>query len=299
MADELPEREDPVLVRPYITTEPGEGSAVGRDDRYAETWPESATLPDDHTREMTVVPAPAPERDPAARTSALLRQRLIVLAGIGALALVAVVAFVVFGPPNDDDPPPTARPTLAAPSVTGALGAAPAASATARSTRPSGRSSRSSAAGANPARNGTPSPRDTTGQATKPTPSSTLAPPPDPARTGAITAAGGRCLTRGGILALDGSPVQTAFCTGGSSQQWTMASDGTLIVEDKCAQVSAGGTVRIGACDDSPAAQWRAGPNGSLVNPETGRCLTDPDTAGATTEVAACTGAADQRWKLP
>lgn len=294
MADEFPEREDPALVRPYISTEPCGGSAGA--DRRAETWPEPAAVPEDHTREMAPVPAPAPEPDPAARNSALLRQRLIVLAGIGGLALLAVVAFVMVGSPDGDDPPPNVRPSLAAPSVTGALGAAPAASTKARSTPPS--SSRSPAADTNPARNATPSTRNAVGQATNAPPSATLAPPPDPARTGAITAASGRCLTLGGLFALDGSPVQTASCTGGRSQRWTRASDGTLVVADKCAHVSADGTVRIGACDESPAAQWRAGPNGSLVNPETGRCLTEPGTVGAATQVTACTGAADQRWKL-
>jgi hypothetical protein len=70
-------------------------------------------------------------------------------------------------------------------------------------------------------------------------------------------------------------------------------------VIDRCARVAADATVRIGGCDDQSAAQWRAGPNGSLVNPDTGRCLTDPGALTATVTVTDCTGAADQRWTLP
>ena len=59
------------------------------------------------------------------------------------------------------------------------------------------------------------------------------------------------------------------------------------------------GTVRLSDCDDQPSALWRAGPDGSLVNPGTGRCLTDPGTLGTTVTVTDCTGADTQRWKVP
>jgi hypothetical protein len=58
--------------------------------------------------------------------------------------------------------------------------------------------------------------------------------------------------------------------------------------------------VRSDGCDGAgDSGQWRAGPGGSLVNPSSGRCLTDPGKSGAITEVAACTGGDDQRWSLP
>jgi hypothetical protein len=114
-----------------------------------------------------------------------------------------------------------------------------------------------------------------------------------------VTAAGGRCLSLGRLFAVDGTPVQTSGCSNVSYQRWTMASDGTLRVVDRCAAVTADATVRIGDCDDRPAAQWRAGPRGSLVNPETGRCLTDPGSLATTVTVTECTGAATQRWTLP
>lgn len=268
----------------------------------------SAAAPQDPAFPDPAPPDPAASdpaaSDPAARNTALRRQRLLVLGGIGMLAVAVGGVLLVAGPPGDDDLPAPAPPAPPATTVTGAPGAAPAASGTDRSLAPSSRGASRPAAAATgtaiatspvpgaPARNASTGPA---GGA----PGPTLAPPPDPARTGPITAAGGRCLSLGGLLGLDGSPVQTAGCSGAGNQRWTSATDGTLRVSDRCARVSGDATVRIGGCDDEPVAQWRAGPGGSLVNPGTGRCLTDPGSPGATVTVTDCTGAAGQRWTLP
>ncbi len=292
------ERDDPVLVRPYITTQPGGGTA-GHDDRPAQTWPATAALPEDGTREIARVAEPA-AADPAAKNTVLRRQRLRVLAGIGALAVLG--GGVLLLPSDDENPPVTARPAPPAPGATRSLAAAPAASQATRRTSPGSPPASRSRATGRPATATTTAP-GAPGQApdTVPAsggPSATLTPPPGTARTGPITAAGGRCLTLGGLIAADGTPVQTSGCSGISYQRWTMATDGTLLVADRCARVGTGATVRIGGCDQ-PAAQWRAGPNGSLVNPESGRCLTDPGSLGATVTVTDCTGAANQTWELP
>ena len=301
MADDS-EREDPVLVRPYITTRPGGGTA-GHGDRPAQTWPAAAALPEDGTRELPRVAEPATAAvDPAAKNAVLRRRRFLVLAGIGALALLGGAGLYLVMPSGDDSPPAAARPALPEPGVTGSLAAAaPAASEATRRASPGSPAASRTPVTSRPATSpvaGGP------GQAANTTPASggpsaTLAPPPGTARTGPIAAAGGRCLSMGGLFAVDGTPVQTSGCSGVSYQQWTMASDGTLLVAGKCAAVSADATVRIGGCDDRPAAQWRAGPNGSLVNPETGRCLTDPSSLAATVTVTGCTGAANQTWTLP
>jgi hypothetical protein len=133
-----------------------------------------------------------------------------------------------------------------------------------------------------------------------PTTGPTLAAPPAADRTGRVTSAGGRCLVLGGLLGIDGSPIQVMSCVGGSVQQFTLATDGTLRVAGHCAEATGDATVRSTGCGDAGAAgQWRAGPSGSLVNPSTGECLTDPGRSGATTSVAACTGGDSQRWSLP
>jgi hypothetical protein len=300
MADDS-EREDPVLVRPYITTQPG-GGIAGHDDRPAQTWPAAAALPEDGTRELPRVAEQPTVVASAAKNAVLRRQRFLVLAGIGTLALLGGAGLYLVLPSDDDNPSAIARPAPPEQGLTGSpAAAAPAASEATRRASPGSPTASRTPATSKPATSSTPT---VPGQAANTTPASggpsaTLTPPPGTARTGPITAAGGRCLSLGSLFAVNGAPVQTSGCSGVSYQQWTLAPDGTLLVVNRCAEVRADATVRIGDCDDRPAAQWRAGPNGSVVNPETGRCLTDPGSLGTTVTVTACTGAANQTWKLP
>jgi uncharacterized protein YkwD len=66
---------------------------------------------------------------------------------------------------------------------------------------------------------------------------------------------------------------------------------------------TANGTlVQLWGCDSTGAQVWRALPNGTLVNPQSGRCLTDPggNTADGTQLVIwDCTAATYQQWNLP
>ncbi|BCJ48861.1 hypothetical protein Asp14428_03360 [Actinoplanes sp. NBRC 14428] len=242
------------------------------------------------------------------RRSALLRQRLIVLGGVAVLAFAGAGAlFLAAG----DDPPPRrlteAGPTLPLPTAAGPAGTGVASAGAVRqsaasargsraTSRPPSRTTTSAAAGTGDGPRDQPAP---TGPGSPRPPSATLAPPPAADRTGTIASAGGRCLSLGGLLGIDGSPVQVAGCTGFTAQTFTLAADGTLRVSGRCAQVTDDGEVRSTGCDGRQSAQWRAGPGGSLVNPATGRCLSDPGTPGANTRVADCTGGADQRWTLP
>jgi hypothetical protein len=123
------------------------------------------------------------------------------------------------------------------------------------------------------------------------------APPPATDRTGAIAGPDGRCLALGGLLGIDGSPVQVYGCMDISAQEFTLATDGTLRVGGKCAKAGGDASVRVGGCDDQAAGQWQAGPDGTLVNG--GQCLTDPGRAGANVRVAACAGSPEQTWTLP
>ncbi|UQU62269.1 ricin-type beta-trefoil lectin domain protein [Couchioplanes caeruleus] len=303
MADEDDElqRQDPVLVRPYIRTEPGSTEPAAPVDRPEETWPETAMLPDEDPAPEEPAAAPAAAPPPPGRGISPMRQRLIVLGGVFVLALVAA-AFVLLGTGGDDEPPlPETQATLPAPGVTGSLGNAPAsqrASASAgRTPRPSGTASARTESSSRP--DAVPPAATVSTPTSAAAPSATLAPPPAADRTGAVTAAGGRCLALGGLLGLDGSPVQVSGCSGVSYQSFTLATDGTLRVAGRCAQVTADAEVRTVRCDDRESAQWRAGPDSSLVNPATGQCLTDPGSAGGTATVSPCTGAASQSWTLP
>jgi hypothetical protein len=127
---------------------------------------------------------------------------------------------------------------------------------------------------------------------------------PASARTGIIVGDGGRCLDLNGAVPSDGNHIQMFDCNGTDAQTWTFQTDGTLRVKGQCAQQTSDAEVHITGCDARTAEQWRAGPNGALLNLSSGGCLTDPDNGGANftrVTVTLCTGGAagNQRWTIP
>ncbi|HEY0396451.1 MAG TPA: RICIN domain-containing protein [Candidatus Elarobacter sp.] len=290
--DDVTERIDPVLVRPYVNTV-SDDAAEPPAAEAEETWPADAELPaaeQPTAIQPAIVVPPPPEPRSYPMHWAL---RLLVLV-IGVAVALGIVAYFVRGANSHD-----ARrgPSASLPAVNPAI---PTAGAEPSSAKPSVSASRSSSS---------PSPSPSASSAATPTAKQsgapaaqkpTLAPPPAGDRTGRISAASGRCLALGGLLGIDGSPIQTVSCSGGTSQQFTLATDGTLQVASRCAVTSGDGSVRSDGCGSAGnGGQWRAGPNGSLVNPSSGLCLTDPGESGATTVAAACTGGSSQRWSLP
>ncbi|GAA0520077.1 hypothetical protein Ade02nite_94760 [Paractinoplanes deccanensis] len=304
---DTPDREDPVLVRPYVATkaDTAEFAAVGE----TETWPEPGA---DDTAVQPVVDEPAPQEKPPPKKSEHPVLRLAIFCGGVALAL-GVAAFLVFGPGTEPElpQPGAALPAMPAKPPIPESSVAASASAAARSASASASASASpsvsgSAAfpsvsvgvaqpGQKPLVPGSPAAPGLSAAppAATVTATATTAAPTD--RTGAITAASGRCLALGGLFGWDGSPVQVAGCNGGDAQTFTLATDGTLHVGEKCAAAT-GGTVRVSSCDGAPS--WRTGAGGSLIA-SNGQCLTDPGRSGANVKVADCTGAAEQKWTLP
>ncbi|WP_250008566.1 ricin-type beta-trefoil lectin domain protein [Actinoplanes sp. M2I2] len=314
MADDE-KREDPVLVRPYVRAV---AEAERAPDEEPETWPETAPLPveEDDTLAHPAVedqPPPAPKKP---RLTLHPLARAGIFAG-GVLVALGVVGYLIFGPAADPELP---QPGVALPA---APGQAPLDQI--RSAAPSGTTSASGSASVSPsasvsvpasagaslqplvpvAPSGSvpvapgPAPTATpTATSAVPTTDPTLAPPASD-RTGKITAASGRCLARGGLLGGNGAPVQVNSCLSVSAQTFTLATDGTLKVGSKCARSTGDGTVRIGACGDDDAGQWRSGPGGTLVNSSGGGCLTDPGRVGGTTTVTSCSGDSAQNWSLP
>ena len=63
-----------------------------------------------------------------------------------------------------------------------------------------------------------------------------------------------------------------------------------------------GGLVQLSTCNGSGGQNWTAGANGSLVNPQSGKCL---DANGGSTAdgtqliIWSCHGGTNQRWTLP
>lgn len=128
------------------------------------------------------------------------------------------------------------------------------------------------------------------------------------------TAAAGRIATADQGLCLDvrngsyfdGTPVQVYGCNASVAQNWTVGDGSTVRALGKCLDVAGGGTghgtgVDLYPCNGTGAQTWVPQPNGTLLNPQSGRCLSDPDRGSAGTQavIRDCTGGPDQQWTLP
>ena len=96
----------------------------------------------------------------------------------------------------------------------------------------------------------------------------------------------GRCLTDPGDSGQAGTRVEIAACRASSSQKWTMTRSGALGIRGRCLQVAGrskndGAGAVLARCGSSAAQQWLAGPNGQLLNGNSGRCLADPANSAA------------------
>ncbi|MEY9877232.1 S-formylglutathione hydrolase FrmB [Streptacidiphilus sp. MAP12-33] len=124
----------------------------------------------------------------------------------------------------------------------------------------------------------------------------------------ATVATQGLCLdVRNGAF-LDNTPVQVYGCNGSVAQSWTVGFGSTVRSMGKCLDVSGGGTtngtgVDLYACNGTGAQNWVPQADGTLLNPQSGRCLTDPAVGGAGTQavIQDCAGGTDpdQQWTLP
>jgi GH25 family lysozyme M1 (1,4-beta-N-acetylmuramidase) len=94
-----------------------------------------------------------------------------------------------------------------------------------------------------------------------------------------------------------GGEIETWSCTGGSVQAVTVEPDGTLRIAGKCLAVSGNGTasgtkIELWTClSNNIGQQWRMSGNGGVVNPHSGKCLTDPSSSaanGIALDITAC-----------
>jgi predicted alpha-1,2-mannosidase len=133
--------------------------------------------------------------------------------------------------------------------------------------------------------------------------------PPAPAQpAGPITSSlAGNCVDVANASNSNGTAVQLYSCNGTNAQTWTVVPDGTLQALTKCLDVTQGGTangtrVQLYVCNGTASQTWQSTADGQLVNPQSGRCLTDPgDSTSAKTrlEIDDCRHAPGQLWGLP
>jgi hypothetical protein len=123
---------------------------------------------------------------------------------------------------------------------------------------------------------------------------------------GPIVGFGGLCVDVRSASRADRTAVQVYGCNGTDAQSWTVRADGTVQALGKCLDVTDGATadgtlVQLYDCNGTGAQVWRAQSDGTLLNPQSGRCLDDAGSGPAGTQliIFACTGSANQLWRLP
>ncbi|WP_329562133.1 alkaline phosphatase family protein [Kitasatospora sp. NBC_01266] len=123
---------------------------------------------------------------------------------------------------------------------------------------------------------------------------------------GVVSGYSNRCLDDSGSSTTNLNPIVLWSCTGNPNQSWTLPGNGTVQVFGKCMDVLHSGTadstpVELYTCNGGGAQQWAAQADGSLVNPESGKCLDDPGSSlsGAQLIIWDCNGGANQKWALP
>ncbi|WP_405718581.1 family 16 glycosylhydrolase [Streptomyces sp. NBC_01537] len=124
--------------------------------------------------------------------------------------------------------------------------------------------------------------------------------------TGPVKGIGGMCVDVANGSSADGTAVQLHNCTGGSAQQWTVGSDGTVRALGKCLDVkgasAADGTlVQLYTCNGTGAQQWTHTSADDLVNLGSGKCLDatgNSSADGTRLQIWSCTGGANQKWTL-
>jgi predicted alpha-1,6-mannanase (GH76 family) len=124
---------------------------------------------------------------------------------------------------------------------------------------------------------------------------------------GAVTSGmSGKCLDDFGDSTANGAIADLWDCNGTGAQQWTVSGD-NLLVNGNCLDIigagsTANGTlVDIWTCNSGANQDWVA-ENGTLVNPQSGKCLDDPGfstTDGTQLDIWSCNGGVNQQWALP
>jgi len=115
-----------------------------------------------------------------------------------------------------------------------------------------------------------------------------------------------KCVDDSGDATANGTKIVISDCNGSAEQNWAVQSDGTIRIHAACLGVHGGGqasktVVELWSCTQGASQRWQPR-SGTLVNPVSGKCLTDPRsdvTNGTQLEIYTCNGGRDQNWDLP
>jgi hypothetical protein len=122
---------------------------------------------------------------------------------------------------------------------------------------------------------------------------------------GPIVGRSGKCVDNYLQSTDNNNPIIVWGCNTGESQLWTVGAKDTLEVQQKCLTVaddatSAGSRVVLFDCRNVASQVWKQQPDGTILNPTSGRCLNAPSFEDKTQfTLADCTAAEGQSWRLP
>lgn len=114
--------------------------------------------------------------------------------------------------------------------------------------------------------------------------------PPGPLVSGVT----GRCADNGTGTS---GHTQVWYCAATNSQAWTAEPDGSIQVAGKCLDARDG----TAPCNRGAGQQWRIQPEGTIVNPASGKCLTDPrdnPMVGTQLSISACEMSPGRIWHV-
>jgi hypothetical protein len=118
----------------------------------------------------------------------------------------------------------------------------------------------------------------------------------------------GKCLQDPSGKTANGTGVRVENCVSGATEQWTVASDGTIRVDSRCLSISgtgsyAGRRLQLSACGRvNPRQLWTQGNRGELISTASGFCATDPGSSrgnGPVPVLGACHVKSYEQWTLP
>jgi Ricin-type beta-trefoil lectin domain len=101
-----------------------------------------------------------------------------------------------------------------------------------------------------------------------------------------LSALPGRCLADPSGSTAAGTAIESSACSASTAQRWTVERDGAIVIAGKCLAVQGsslldGAAIELASCSRSAAQRWVRGPNGQLVNANSGRCLAIPGNSPA------------------